>query len=368
MPDETIWDLEHHTAAKHEILRRYLGAWFPILTSGGFNRRVLFVDGFAGPGLYSHGEPGSPIIALNTLINHQAFERLDHTEFVFYFIEKDTARFESLQEEVRLFWGRAHGQPANVLVNIVNDEFANVAAEMADVLTEQKKQLAPTFAFIDPFGWSGVPLDAICRLLAFDKCEVFFNLMYDSMNRFLMHAPTAHHRRALFGTDEYVDAEDLSPSQRSEFLHRLYERQLKTAGGFSHVHRFEMINQQGHTIYSLFFGTRSKGGLRVMKDAMWKVDPISGARFSDRLAGHPVLFAPEPNYGPLREALRHRFGTLDARIEDIEDFVLLETPYRLGGLKRDVLRPMQLQDRLIEGVHQRRPGQFPAGTVIRFSA
>ena len=47
--------------------------------------------------------------------------------------------------------------------------------------------------------------------------------------------------------------------------------------------------------------------------------------------------------------------------------MLCETPYRLGGLKRDVLRPMQVADHLIDGIAQRRPGQFPNGTVVRIS-
>ena len=64
MTETTVWELEDHTAAKHEILRRYLAAWFPILSSSGYNRRGLFIDGFAGPGIYSKGELGSPIIAL----------------------------------------------------------------------------------------------------------------------------------------------------------------------------------------------------------------------------------------------------------------------------------------------------------------
>ncbi len=48
-PQQVTWDLEDHTRAKHEILRRYLNAWFPILAQGGFPRMVL-IDGFAGPG------------------------------------------------------------------------------------------------------------------------------------------------------------------------------------------------------------------------------------------------------------------------------------------------------------------------------
>ncbi len=61
---DVLWALEPHTAAKHAILRRYLQAWFPIMASA--NARFLYIDGFAGPGEYSGGEDGSPVIALKT--------------------------------------------------------------------------------------------------------------------------------------------------------------------------------------------------------------------------------------------------------------------------------------------------------------
>ena len=79
---ETLWHLERHTKAKHEILRRYLQAWFPIM--GRWNGRILYIDGFAGPGEYLEGEPGSPVIAINTAIEHGL--KLN-TELVFRFIE-----------------------------------------------------------------------------------------------------------------------------------------------------------------------------------------------------------------------------------------------------------------------------------------
>ncbi|MFZ7121222.1 MAG: three-Cys-motif partner protein TcmP, partial [Eubacteriaceae bacterium] len=46
----TIWAIEPHTEAKHAILRKYLDAWLPIITR--WNGKVLYIDGFAGPGEY----------------------------------------------------------------------------------------------------------------------------------------------------------------------------------------------------------------------------------------------------------------------------------------------------------------------------
>jgi three-Cys-motif partner protein len=62
----TVWPAEPHTLVKHKILRRYVQAWFPILTQQAQNlrrqygnldsREILFIDGFAGPGEYEGGE------------------------------------------------------------------------------------------------------------------------------------------------------------------------------------------------------------------------------------------------------------------------------------------------------------------------
>ena len=67
----------------------------PYPRSSGWNRRVLFLDGFAGPGVYADGEPGSPLIVLSTLVSHSAFERLSATEFAFLFVEADAARLRA---------------------------------------------------------------------------------------------------------------------------------------------------------------------------------------------------------------------------------------------------------------------------------
>lgn len=97
MTDDSTWKIRPHTRAKHVLLRSYLSAWFPILTSGGFNRRVIYIDGFAGPGIYSDGELGSPLIALDTLVNHSAFHKLSKTEFIFILVENEQKTFRILR-------------------------------------------------------------------------------------------------------------------------------------------------------------------------------------------------------------------------------------------------------------------------------
>ena len=66
---ETVWNLEPHTAKKHKILRRYFEAWLPILATT--QGRLLYIDGFAGPGEYQNGAPGSPLVILNAARDHK---------------------------------------------------------------------------------------------------------------------------------------------------------------------------------------------------------------------------------------------------------------------------------------------------------
>lgn len=65
----TRWKIEQHTLVKHAILKAYLDAWFPIL--GGTYLKLVYVDGFAGPGLYEEGQIGSPVIAIETALRHK---------------------------------------------------------------------------------------------------------------------------------------------------------------------------------------------------------------------------------------------------------------------------------------------------------
>lgn len=79
-----LWELEPATAAKHQLYRRYLDAWWPILVQpssrdGHVRPRVTYLDAFAGPGRYVGGQEGSPVFALHRLLDHAAVDRTNLT-------------------------------------------------------------------------------------------------------------------------------------------------------------------------------------------------------------------------------------------------------------------------------------------------
>lgn len=364
-PKSTEWGREPHTKAKHDLMQKYLGGWFPIL--GKWNGRIVFFDGFAGPGTYAEGEMGSPLIAIETLLDHGLFPRFTGTEFLFLFCEPESDRAVALRARLEEFAAARGGLPKNVKYDVAQATFVEAAEDLTKEIEEQKKRLAPTFAFIDPFGFSGVPLDLISRLLNFDKCEVFFNFMYNFVNRFATAGNVDPHLEAIFGTDEYLRAGDYgTPDERREFLLELYKRQLRDVAGFPYVLRFDMYNPKGHNTYSMFYGTRSLSGLKLMKSAMWSVDPVSGKRFSDREVG-VLPFEPIVDLAPLRAALLEGFRGRTATVEEVEVFTLVETDYSASHYNRGVLAPLEKEKVITVGSSTRKKSYtFPPGTVIRF--
>jgi three-Cys-motif partner protein len=93
--EKTLWDLDPHTLGKHLVLRAYLDAWLPIMSFA--NSRVLFIDGFAGPGEYAGGQEGSPQIALRALVDHSASIK---AEVAYFFIETEADRAKHLEKIV----------------------------------------------------------------------------------------------------------------------------------------------------------------------------------------------------------------------------------------------------------------------------
>src|SRR5689334_18020118 len=171
---ETLWAIEPHTRAKHDILRRYLGAWFPIL--GSKIPRIVYIDGFCGPGRYIGGEEGSPIIALQEALKQPV---LANSEVNFLFIDERKDRIDHLISELSSLT-----IPGNFHIDTNVNEFENTLTQILDGLKNNGDHLAPTFAFIDPFGFKGASFSLVKRLLTNPRTEVFINIMIDYVNRF----------------------------------------------------------------------------------------------------------------------------------------------------------------------------------------
>ncbi|NQT33667.1 three-Cys-motif partner protein TcmP, partial [bacterium] len=255
VPKETVWSLKPHTKAKHEILRRYLGAWFAILNK--YNHRIIYLDGFCGPGRYKDGEPGSPVIALEVAIHHR---KLLEGELAFWFIDEREDRIANLQHELQ-----KKEIPHHFNVKVECNRFHEKLSSFLDSIDDGIALPAPTFAFIDPFGFSGIPFSLIERLLNQRSCEVLIIFQIDAINRFLEHPrdEVVRHIVDAFGTEDVIRIAELEGDRIVE-LQNLYQLQLQKVAEF--VRFFEMHDRKDRLQYLLFFATNNELGHVKMKE------------------------------------------------------------------------------------------------------
>lgn len=378
----TLWDLAPHTAAKHTLLRNYLQAWMRIMTLG-YNKdqRAVYIDGFSGPGEYSKGEDGSPIIALKEAIAY--CKSTGHKpQLRFIFIEEDEDRYVNLvkniaelfgEEDISLFDDRYIPKEFDYLViYTLNGSFEEY---MKDILDQLNGNLAPTFAFIDPFGFKAMPFYIIEELLKNDKCEVFINFMYEHINRFLRlpALQEAYHR--LFGSEEWIQIldhlDEYTSIQRRHFLHTLYKERLHTAG-LKHVLSFEMKNDKNATDYFLYYGTNHIKGLEKMKDAMWKVDNSGAYTFSDHRAQKLQLefdFTEfdSPDLNVLATQIFNKFAGNSALAETVKDFVVTDTIFRRSKHSTHALKLLEESGKIKTVSGRKKRNSYPDGSIITFN-
>ena len=361
--DDVLWQMKPHTEAKHEILKNYLHRWFPILST--VSGRVVYIDGFAGPGVYSNGEEGSPLIALRAAKDHILKPHF-RTEMVFIFIEsiKKRARFlKSVLEE------KFPELPEKIVYDVISAEFEPTINTLLDGLEKDGSQLAPTFAFIDPFGFTGFPLYLLQRLLKHEKSEVLITFMAGFIKRF-----TDELREdaldKLFGTEEWRKIRDYEGAKEQPLL-ELYEKQLKNeCDSIEYVKSFEMIGKDNKIIYYMVFGTGHWAGLREMKEAMWSVDKRGTFSFSDRLGRNQTFLTDyQPDEHWVRgaaEKVYDQFQGETVSVEEVEKYVVVETEY---VFRKSILRYIEIKtpERINEVVGRKRRGRFPPGCIITFN-
>ncbi|MHC4544383.1 MAG: three-Cys-motif partner protein TcmP [Planctomycetota bacterium] len=256
------WEYREHTRVKHILLKKYLAAWISIL--GKRNPRICYFDGFAGRGEYRDGTLGSPLIALKVADGLSKY----YGKLFCIFIEKNGGNFRNLETVLN----REKTNIKNLgKIKIIkeNDEFSNVIEAIFHNLEKEESILAPSFFFVDPFGFSGIPFSIIKKILSNPKTEVFFTFMVRDIARFTGLPEIECTFNSLFGTDKWKRI--LSSSKKPEIaLIDLYREQLHEVSRVKYSWPFRICtSQKVQTLYYLLHVTNNYKGHSIMKGIMY---------------------------------------------------------------------------------------------------
>jgi len=291
-------DYNNLQRVKHELLRRYLGGWFPIL--GSWSGRIVYIDCNAGRGKHNTGQVGSPILALDTLLKHPARDRiLKNCEVRFLFIEANKENKEALEKNLS-----EYKLPQKIFVTAEHGRFEESLQGLIKQLHEKNAKLAPAFVFVDPYGFK-LPGKLLTQLKDFPQCELFITFMWRWIDMALHHPAQEGNMDALFVMPTWRNLRDIDdPDERCEAAIRLLGEQL----GASYLTRVKMLGENGEVKYVLIHSTGHPKGRGLMLWAVRKICPTGGfrARMNDN-PNQEYLIKPEPNLEPLESWLWEKY-------------------------------------------------------------
>ncbi|GAI54928.1 unnamed protein product, partial [marine sediment metagenome] len=134
---------------------------------------------------------------------------------------------------------------------------------------EKGHVLIPSFFFVDPFGFSGIPFRIITRILSHPGTEVFFTFMVRDIARFIQLPELEETFNSLFGTDKWKSI--LASSQKPEVaLIDLYREQLHEVAKAKYSWPFKVYtSEKVQTLYYLLHATNNYKGHSIMKEIMF---------------------------------------------------------------------------------------------------
>jgi three-Cys-motif partner protein len=115
---------------KHEVLRQHLAVY---VQTTGSRAPVVLLDGYAGPGQYAEGSPGSPLLMVDTA------KALENRDIHCIFVERNRNHWQQLRE---------------LLAELGDDDSEPLWGKLEERLDKILAEAAgkSLFVFLDPFG------------------------------------------------------------------------------------------------------------------------------------------------------------------------------------------------------------------------
>jgi three-Cys-motif partner protein len=143
---------------KHAILRRYLHVYVAKTGTYAPGRRVVYFDGYAGPGRYDDGTDGSPLIAAGVARSVAALRSPRQLDL--FLVEKDPDAVKQLRQVMA-----AEGKDLGVEPAIHEGD---VAKYLDSLLAASQR--VPLFGFIDPYG-RGLPPQSLAKIMNRNRAD-----------------------------------------------------------------------------------------------------------------------------------------------------------------------------------------------------
>lgn len=248
------WKYEEQTKIKHLVFADYFDKWVKIL---GKVHSLNYIDCFGGKGAYKEKGKiyfGSPILAAQIIDkNKKCLER----NVCLIIIDKNKDNLSNIKKILK--YKKIEIDPL-----LINKDFDLAINRLLD----KHKNLAPTFFFVDPFGFK-IRISTLKRMLEIPRSEILLNFMYCGITRNLGIENADEILIELFGSDEWKTLKDLESREKERKIVELFRTELKKFCKFVYPYRL-CFPEMNRTYYYLFHLTNYYLGCEVMKGSFAK--------------------------------------------------------------------------------------------------
>ena len=322
MPSNDVFfaDQSEQSAVKAHIVSSYFSAWSRVIQK--WNTPMAYIDLFCGPGKYENDKPSAPLLIVqNTLANPALLHKMS-----FVFNDKDSNNTTMLQQSISQLDENAKLKGRLQFYNeTVEQDFysrLNIPANM------------PVLSFVDPFGYKGLTMNLINRLIKNSGSDCIFFFNYNRINMALSsNTKFDEHLKSLFGDNRTAELKKQlahQPPERREpiVLNALIDALRENKSNYVLPFKFystEMLR----TSHFIIFVTKHPLACKIMKQIMYS----NSAKDSDGVA--TFSFEDSRNFGAGFEQLT----IFDRPIQSLRDDILRKYTGRtvsVGSICNDV--------------------------------
>jgi three-Cys-motif partner protein len=349
---------------KTEIVEAFFVSWARVLS--GHQKRdgrvpaLAYVDLFAGPGRYVDSSESTPIRIVKRVLERDEWR----TNTLLFFNEQTPELLDKLKANVAeavAQSGKTLGIPPIFTSDRVDTGYDACLKPVAD---------RPTLFFVDPWGYIGINLRMLRKLVAGFGNDLIFFFNYRRINAAVSNELFEQRMDELFGSrSESLRAEvaNLHGHERELAIVKAASEEIsENVGKFVQRFRFGDVE----ATHYLFFVSKHDKGHSIMTDIMAKrssVDQFGIPTFGSKKAAQTSLFATDP-VEALSTELANKFAGRQMTVRDIYKVqAAAGTQLQLRHFKDALLR---LEARgLIEATppaDKRREGTLADHVTIRF--
>ena len=342
--DNTFFEeMDDRSRAKATIVVKYFAVWAKIMSNAGqqHEKKIAYIDLFAGPGRYKDGAASTPLRILQHAIKSPKIASSLHA----IFNDRNQDNSNTLSSEIKRLKD----------ISKLKHSPTVYCQEVDERITEQFKRarLVPSFTFIDPWGYKGFSLELLQAVIKDWGCDCVFFFNYNRINPGISNEKVAEHMNALFGIDianELRKNLKGKPSYRREnlILDALVKAIKSKGGGF--VLPFRFIDDSKRPTHHLIFVSKHFKGYEIMKEIMAGESStddqgVASFAYSPADKSSPLLFSLQRPLEDLSTMLLDTFAGQSIQVEKIYRSHNVDTAF-VKKIYKTVLLQME-SDRLV---------------------